>query len=206
MTDNQKPNVEELYTTANNASNLRVVADRRGSADYLIAAAWASSRLGAAMIRLHTEWDSSAKPSKPTPAEINLLATTMPKAQAYKVASDWYATEVGNLVERLRSLREVREQVAIKAAHWRIEDPVGMAGLIIKYWLDQTCHHCAGLGHKVIANTPALSNKPCPACGGSGLGHVPGGNNGKRLANYMDECVEDAQRSIRRRLRSTLTP
>jgi hypothetical protein len=53
------PTVEEKYTSAIHASNLRVEADKGGSADVLIAVGWSPSRLGAALMRLHSEQDAA---------------------------------------------------------------------------------------------------------------------------------------------------
>lgn len=77
----EKPNVEELYDSATHASNLRVVADRNGPADVLIAQGWNTSRLGAALMRLHSEWSGAAHPKKPTRAAIETLAQSLPRLE-----------------------------------------------------------------------------------------------------------------------------
>ncbi len=46
---------EERYLTATNTSNLRVQAERTGAADVLVAAGWSASRIGGALMRLHTK-------------------------------------------------------------------------------------------------------------------------------------------------------
>ncbi len=46
---------EERYLTATNTSNLKVQAERTGAADVLIAAGWSASRIGGALMRLHTK-------------------------------------------------------------------------------------------------------------------------------------------------------
>ena len=53
------PTVEEKYTSAIHTSNLRVEADKGGSADVLIAVGWSPSRLGSALMRLHSEQDGA---------------------------------------------------------------------------------------------------------------------------------------------------
>lgn len=51
---------EENYLRATTSSNLRVEADVIGSADVLIAAGWSASRIGSALMRLHTKPDTAA--------------------------------------------------------------------------------------------------------------------------------------------------
>lgn len=46
---------EERYLIAADASNLRVQSERTGDADVLIAAGWSASRIGGALMRLHTK-------------------------------------------------------------------------------------------------------------------------------------------------------
>ncbi len=205
MTENAKPDVEELYTAAQNTTNLTVDPDERGAADFLIAAAWSPSRLGSAMLRLHSEWDAAAKPVKPTAASIDAIASTMGKnarGEAYAIAMRWYEGGLINLLGKLQTLPHVRDQVAHKAEEWGYADAQTKASVIVKYWLDQTCHPCAGLKWRAVPNAPALSNRLCPSCGGTGLSMVPYGSEGKRLANYMDDCVQVARTSIKKRLHS----
>lgn len=76
-TDNDKPGVDEQYQTAGNTSDLTVEADRRGAGDVMIAAGWSPSRVGMALLRLHSEWGSAAKPRKPTKAVVDACAETI---------------------------------------------------------------------------------------------------------------------------------
>lgn len=50
---------EERYTSATVTSNLRVEADVIGPADVLICAGWSASRMGLALMRLHTKHDAA---------------------------------------------------------------------------------------------------------------------------------------------------
>lgn len=60
MTDSQAPTVAERYSQAIHASNLKVEADKQGSADTLIAVGWSQSRIGALLMRLQTKADRAA--------------------------------------------------------------------------------------------------------------------------------------------------
>lgn len=211
--------VEENYLAAGNTSNLRVQAEYRNDADVIIAAGWNKSRTGMALLRLHSEWDRANKPRKPTTEAIHALAATMPEVlkrdngtvqqltksrrheMARAQAQAWYMGEMGAAVGKLLSLASVREQLSLFVSKASIEDAAEKVPAIIAYWLDQTCHQCHGLKFLRVAGTPALSTKTCRACGGSGAAPVPHGQDGRRIANYMDDCVSNARSSLQRRLR-----
>jgi hypothetical protein len=71
--ENEKPGIQEQYETAGNTSDLTVEADRRGAGDVMIAGGWSSSRVGMALLRLHSEWNAVAKPRKPTKDMVDAL-------------------------------------------------------------------------------------------------------------------------------------
>ncbi len=67
-------------------------------------------------------------------------------------------------------------------------------GAVIRYWLSQICPRCDGRKFQVLPGTARLSTKMCPpptqgGCGGTGFVHVPHGQEGRKLANHMDQCV-----------------
>ena len=206
---------EELYTCANNARNLRVEADCRGSADLLIAAGWSASRLGAALLRLHSEWDAAEKPVRPTKAAIEAMASTYPSvpkvkgkkdpriARATDAAYAWHLSEMLGLVARLRVLPDVRREVVLQAVRWRIADADDLVPSVIKYWLDRNCSACGGLKFKFAPDALTSSGRLCHVCSGTGFGVVPGGQDGRRLCNYIDDCVMRAQQCIKKRLYNT---
>ena len=65
--------IEERYISATQATNLKVEAEKSGPADVLIAAAWSMSRVGAALVRLSSEWDGSAKRPRMSDTDLILL-------------------------------------------------------------------------------------------------------------------------------------
>jgi hypothetical protein len=73
----ERAGVEERYSVAGNTSDMSVEADKRNSADVIIAAGWSPSRLGMALLRLHSEWSGLAKPHKPTKKGIDAMAETI---------------------------------------------------------------------------------------------------------------------------------
>ncbi|MBK5204345.1 MAG: hypothetical protein JJD98_02740 [Polaromonas sp.] len=154
------PGIEERYVTANNTSNLKVEAERGGAADLLIAAGWSASRLGAALMRLHTKYDRAG-------------------------------------------LEQVHIQTALQASKWGIERPDAVAAGVVGWWLNRVCTACRGRKFELIAGTPALSTKHCKHCRGFGEAHLPHGESGRRLANWLDDCKQRAASSIKFRLFNT---
>lgn len=208
MLVDEKRCVEEEYTSAGNSSNLRVRGEPRSDVDVLIAAGLSPSRVGMALLRLHSEWDKAEKPRRPAPGAIAALAATMPKDlkeserthMARRQAQDWYMDEMAKLVNKLKSLPAVRSQLTAYVPKWGIAEAAVKVPAIIAYWLDQTCPHCHGLKYQRIAGAPTLSNRACKPCGGTGVAPIPHGHDGRRVANYMDDCVSRARQSLKKHL------
>ena len=195
MLNDEKRTVEEAYCSATQSSNLRVEADRRGDADILIAAGWSMSRIGAALLRLHSEFDGVEHPRTATAADFK---------GDKKAAHAHNLHETGLMLGRLKSLPGVREQVAIQAQAWGAADPQTVAAEVVRWWLSQVCQECHGTKFEHVPGTGRLSAKQCKACRGSGLAPVPGGDLGKRLANWLDECVHAGRDGIKKRLRNIM--
>jgi hypothetical protein len=179
MPNDERRTVEESYTSATNSSNLRCEADRRTDVDVLIAAGCTPGILGAALMRLHSEWDGCAKPRAMTETDARLLMgniKTLPRVLT--ILSDWAS---------LRGL----------------DAPMRLAQAVIAHWLDSTCHACHGRGHEVIPGTPSLGRK-CKACHGSGKRKEPKGEAGRQMLNMMDEAVIVARTSMKKRLRQSM--
>lgn len=176
-TDDTQPTVEEQYLTAAHTSNLRVVAEKRGAGDVLIAMAWSPSRVGAALIRLHGEWDGAEK--RPRMSETDLIL----------------------LRAKLKSLASVLGQVAMHMGRRGMDDPEGRAGQIVGYWLSQVCPACHGLQFQLIRDTPTLGTLRCRSCHGTGKIGAPCGEDGRAVLNWLDSCVGAARASLRARLR-----
>ena len=172
--------VDEAYSSAGNTSDLTVKAERRSDADVLIASGMTPGLLGAALLRLHSEWDGTAKPRKLTETDARLL----------------YGS--------LKTLPKVIYAVGQWAARKGYSDPYELAGGAVAYWLDCVCHACSGRGREQMANAsrPTLGNL-CRACGGNGRRRPPAGEAGKDVLRLMDESVERARWSIKKRLRNS---
>lgn len=171
--------VDEAYISAGNSDDLTVAADRRSDADVLIACGWAPGLLGSALLRLHGEWDGTAKPKRLTETDARLLFGA------------------------LKTLPKVIEAVGTWAAKRGYSRPHELAGAAVAYWLNDTCHACNGLGYDVIPGTPTLG-PTCKRCGGSGKRRPPEGEAGRAALNMMDDCVAVARSSMRLRLRNSM--
>jgi hypothetical protein len=215
----EKPNVEELYDSATHSSNLRVQADRNGPADVLIAQGWNSSRLGAALMRLHSEWSGAAHPKKPTRAAIESLAQSLPRiedgkrmvpdmAEAHRLARDWHMHEVKIMLGKLKTLPVVREHLAMWARLQLIDNADHRVAEILMWHLDHKCPACEGRGKELIPNTPSLSHRDCKVCRGTGETRIPSRqgdeqylHESKKLLKHIDVCIKTARTNLKMRLR-----
>jgi hypothetical protein len=210
--------LEEAYTSATNSSNLRVEAEKRGDADLLIASAWSQSRIGGAILRLASEWDSVPKMPPVTadgcmPAFMVEWEVTHPQAptmdekramrsRAAEAAHRVNLHQMGQILARLKSLPDVRMQSVIQLVRWRVADADNKAPEIIRWWLHQVCPACHGTKWEVVQGTNRQSQKPCKRCHGSGVSQAPHGQEGKKLANWLDDCASRGRAGIRSRLHS----
>lgn len=205
MTETNAITTDERYTSATHSSNMRVEADKRGDADLIIAAGMSPSRLGAALLRLHSERDGVSMPPHMTPERIKAYAMTLTGtpteklAKAHQAAHDWHMHEVKMMLGRLKSLPAVRGELLIVA------DRLGVAGdtsiEVLMWWLDRVCKVCKGQQREVIPNTPMLSKVMCPECRGSGEARLPGGQSGRKIEAHINHCLDAARGSIKQRLR-----
>jgi hypothetical protein len=203
--DDERPGIEEQYTVATNTSNLRLDV-REGSpqraADIIIAAGWNESRIGGALLRLHTEFDGSEKPRLATREDF--LPPGKHGKDERKAASrrahEFNLHELGLLLQKLKSLPDVRQQMTIQMVKWNVQDAEIKAVEIVRWWLAQACPECGGTKFKVAEGTGRHTGKACGECYGTGKRELPYGQEGRRLANFMDQCVERARAGIGRHL------
>jgi Zn finger protein HypA/HybF involved in hydrogenase expression len=203
MLNDEKRGIEEMYTSAMTSSNLRVEADRPGDADVIIASGWNQSRIGGALLRLHTEWDSSEKPRMAAPEQFLSVGKTTKeqRAHAARQAHALNLHEMGLLLGKLKALPDVRLQMTLQLLKWGSQDAEQKSAEIIRWWLSQACPACGGTKFQVVEGTNRHGSKACKVCAGTGKRAIPHGQEGRRAANWMDQCVERARASIQRRLR-----
>jgi hypothetical protein len=190
MTDETKPSIEERYSSATSTSTMKMELERSMPIDVLTAAGWSQSRIGAALLRLHSEWDSAEKPRLHKSPH-----TGRREAQA------WLLHEQKILMGKLKTLPSVRGQVEQHLMQWGYAEPASKSAAVLLWWLDQTCHHCHGTKYEIVPGTNRQSGKLCRTCQGSGLMPVPHGQDGRRLANWLDGCTQLARTQISKHLR-----
>ena len=169
---------EEAYVSATQSSNLRCEPDKRTDLDVLIAAGCTPGILGSALMRLHSEFDSSSEKQART------------------------ATDAILLMGKLKSLPRVLEALEEWALLRGLDGPGKLAQAVTAYYLDSKCTACEGRGHERIAGTPSLGRQ-CKACRGTGKRKEPMGEAGRLMLNVMDDAVMVARNSIKRRLRNS---
>lgn len=214
LADTERAGVEERYEVACNTSSLKVEAEKGGSADVMIAAGWNDSRVGMALLRLASEWNSAAKPRRMTDAQVRALAEANPDDRgkprtswARSEALLWHRKELRLLAVSLKSRASVLEQLT----HWAFVKGIDPAvvGPALYHWLAPTCTVCDGLGKRKVAadvllngrslDSPKLSAKQCHAC--QGTGHTPHPQGSARVLGHIDYVVQVARQSLKRRLR-----
>ena len=203
--------VGERVVSACHSTNLRDEADRPSQTDVLKAMAWSTSRLGSGLLRLHSEYDSVAKP-KPASHENMIQMALRHKASnrtltqkecenlARLEAAQWLANEKALFLGKLKTLPSIIEQLTTQCQIWGINEPKRTATVSVGYWLDQVCPSCHGHKFELMPDSPTLSTKQCKPCKGTGLSETPYGQAGKKVLNHLDNCVSRAQSSIKVRL------
>lgn len=202
----EAPTTQERYTQAIQSSSLRVEADVRGDADYLIAAGWCKSKFGAVLMRLQAEWDGSERlvPRRPTKRDIMKAAvleldevkgvrkiTTESMDAARKRLMTTYESERKRVLAPLKSLPAAGLHLSLKMAleGEMLED---LPAQVLLYWLSPHCPVCRGTG------VQAVTEKGCGKCREHpGYESVPGGLLGKAMLEYIEECVATAKAQMR---------
>lgn len=209
MLNDEVRTAEEAYTSATASSNLRCEADRRTDVDVLIAAGCTPGILGAALMRLRSEWDgsehlrpavaadfvSAADSRKPFQTAAALLAA------AQKMAHDHNTQQAKLLMGKLKTMHRVVGILTEWAVMRALPDPHALAQAVVAFWLDSTCHSCHGRGNEVIPGTPSLGRN-CKACNGTGKRKEPRGESGRLMLSLMEDSVTRARTSMKKRLRT----
>lgn len=222
-TDDNTVTLAERVVSACHSTNLRDEADRPSQTDVLKAMAWSQSRLGSALMRLQSEFDSRGKLRKNEYVSMFRLALSlctdknvipkndiekeakkqaMIKANALAVVenSKWMNSKKAEFLAQLVSLPSVVDQVFVQCDRWGMPEPRRVATVTVGFWLNQLCPTCHGHKFQLMPDSPTLSAKQCKACRGTGLSEIPYGQAGKKVLNHLDSCVSRAQSSIKARL------
>ena len=230
--DNGPVTVDEKYQTAIETSDLTVgggmipkdyrsgAGEVIGAAGYGVGLGISAKATGMALLRLHGEWASSAKPRRVGRTVIDKLAEVIkaqddrdrktaqregtpyaaPRSATRRAADEtqrWYTNELRILSTSLKSRPAVVSQLNAWATMKGIDgDAVGSA---LHYWLNETCPVCEGHGFLKIPDQPSLSAKRCTACHGTGRTEMPHGAG--RVLKHIEYCLDQARGQLRDRLK-----
>lgn len=215
-TTTKSPTIDERFASATNSRDLSLDARVIGDADYLIAAGWSDTRLGMALMRLRSEWDSAARqyttaPCRPTRSQVHKLALAntaqgVPPGredfdQARSTLEKEFEARNAEIIRPLKTLPAARYFLTFRAALDGAKDSETLAAQILLHWLSPRCPACMGRKIELKPWTDELNETPCSHCHGTGETQPPGGTIGKGLMNYLDSCLERGRESIRRRLK-----
>lgn len=225
--NDEPPDVAERYESASNTSNLTVSAsfgmvgmdEATPQGDTVLAAGLVASNraIGMALLRLHSEFTASARPKhvgKDVVAKLteaireqdrrdeataarNKTQRKAPEPawrRAQAQVDRWYSNELALLATRLKTRRDVIEKLTAWGALKGI--PGESVSLAVTYWLDATCGTCHGHGLRFLEHSAA---RQCGHCHGSGKEPRPDGVG--RVLEAIDDMLNDARGSLRRRLR-----
>lgn len=168
--------ISERYISGANATDLTVRSERDGAVEALVSVAWSRSKVGAALLRLHSEWDGA-------------MRSGLRFEQSFL---------------RMKSLPEVRGAMFVWALGNaplpptldRIEEANDLSWSILTWVLDPTCKTCSGTGWVTLANAP---KKPCTTCHGTQEAVIPHGERGRAMVAYLESCMYRAKASIKGR-------
>jgi hypothetical protein len=195
--DRERPSRAERYecATATSDLTLRHSDFPPGAPDILAAMAWSKKQLGTELVRLASQWDREKPARQHGRSVAQFIALGMPRDRARLEASrerheraGAYYRSVVAAIARLQDLPAVAAQLTMRAVAWDMEDADAKAAAVLRYWLDPVCKACEGRGAPLIAGTNQASPQRCPECAGRGRLHPPYGEDGRRLATYLDEC------------------
>ena len=199
ISTNDRPGIEERYLTAINTANLLIKFDKSNVGDILIAAGMSRDRLGSALLRLHSEFETVNRPRKPNKDDLEKFVNSNHAPDAKTVLMDWFQREQINFMMRLRSLELVRREVERQANIWNLKSPVELSAALIYWWLDHNCRNCNGIAYLFPVGQ---MRRICPSCRGTGKTPIPYGEAGRMMANYLDDCQEAGRTSIKKRLQN----
>jgi hypothetical protein len=168
----------ERYLSAGNSRDLTAKAGRHDDIDALVGVAWNRSRVGASLLRLHSDWDGSAK-------------------RGMKLEQSFLALkEMPHVLGAL--FLWAMEGAAQPPRREQIQDAQELSREVVIWWLDRICKTCKGTKWVTRAHKPMT---PCTTCHGTGEAPIPQGQRGRAMVSYMESCLYRARASIKGRMR-----
>lgn len=226
MLNEEKRGIEEAYTSASNTSDmtLRHTDLPPGDADILIASGLVmnQNRLGMALRRLHSDIDSRGRPRPMDGQDLERLAATLPKVivgskktkagelapkmgldvhRATQIANELYARAFERFLGQLKEFPVVKVHLTAHVLKWAIPDAEHKAAAVLMWHMQQKCSACGGTKLRTALGTNRHTAQICRTCWGGGEREIPCGHDGRRIANFLDDCSSRGLQTIRARLR-----
>lgn len=215
MLNDDRKTVDESYASAGHSSNLKMEADRHGAVDVLAAAGLSPHLVGGKLLQLRTEWDGASHSRPAVWADFLGHASNRPsdskkppqtageiRAKAAELARLHNIQQTKLLMGNLKSYTTARALLAAQLNYWGAQDTEKTAVAVLRWWLNPVCHECNGTKYEVVPNTGRLSAKACKGCDATGLARIPRGQEGRRLANWVEMAIQHSRNSISKRLRN----
>lgn len=173
MYDTDAGNLSERYLSGANAGDLTAMPD--AAATPAAPVARGKSRVGAMLLRLHSQWDNSTD-----------RGLTVTRAFPYLTA--WPEVRISLMGWADASV----EAPGSPSAEVLVAD-------VVAWWLDGQCVACRGRKFE----TGPRHQRACGSCHGSGKARLPHEWNGRALLSHMESCVFLARAGIKARIAQT---
>lgn len=215
--NNEPPTMQESYASAVSAGNTRVQEHKFTHADLIPSAGMSHYRTGKALMRLVSEWNSSAVPTESEPPEVKSLARQIAQQRVREsiAAKERQAERPLHTVSEKRALmaavtlqrsdmdlaKAMHWQLKARATDWHFKDnrdrfdglkslPTVRAGLV--HWVQAKGWEDA---ERLVAGILRHYLSPkCPACGGSGVREFAG--NQRRGAGKPCSACKDRKAKV----------
>lgn len=119
------------------------------------------------------------------------------------VAMAWSRAQLGAAMIRVLSNRETgtsqdnlrRQVLGAIAGYARKEwmpQPESTAARAMDWWMNSKCQTCQGRKWELQPGRRTTSTKRCKPCAGTGMKPLPAGQEYRKLATYIEDCIASA--------------
>jgi len=113
----------------------------------------------------------------------------------------WEVTFQGKTSAKLACVEMLSKKLAAQMIKQRWKgNPSRIAMEVFAWHMHGTCQPCGGRGYQLILGTPALSDKLCTHCNGSGKVHLPREDAHTWLRDYMERLISQAGGKVMQKL------
>jgi hypothetical protein len=121
-------------------------------------------------------------------------------------ANEWHLHELGLLLQRLKSLPEVRDMLGSWGSCQGMESSNVTAAAVIAWWLHHVCPSCHGGRYELLPGTDTRSSRICKTCKGTGSTKVPFAADGAAMVAEIEVALHGATCSMGASMRNRSRP